>query len=84
MAQLNCPCGYAHDLTPNPDAAWLTLPDAEYEVMEKEIVRFHSEYRGEEIQFEFGRVYECPECGRLMWSRPGESMYSVFVPEPRN
>ena len=83
MAQLECPCGYAHDLDPQPDAAWLTLRDAEYEEMEQQVVRFHTEHRGEEIQFEFGRIYECPECGRLAWARPGESTYSVFAPERR-
>ena len=83
MARLHCPCGYTHDLDPQPDAAWLTIPDAEYEAMESEILRFHSESRGEEIQTEFGRIYECPECSRLMWSRPGDATYSVFVLERR-
>ena len=83
MAQLLCPCGYAHDLDLQPDAAWLTIPDAEYEGMESEILRIHSESRGEEIQTVFGRIYECPECGRLMWSRPGNASYSVFMLERR-
>jgi hypothetical protein len=30
-----------------------------------------------------GRMYECPECGRLMWSMPGNrwSTFSVYKPE---
>jgi hypothetical protein len=83
MAQLQCPCGYVHDPDTQPDAAWLTIPDAEYDAMESEILRFHREHRGEEVQTEFGRIYECPECRRLMWSRPGDATYAVFVPERR-
>ena len=63
MASLECPCGYLHDLDPQPDSAWLTLLDTEYDALEEEIVRYHTEDRGEEIQSEFGRIYECPECG---------------------
>ncbi len=83
MAKLECPCGFLHDLDPRPDAAWLTIPDSEYDEMVQEIIRYHrirDKYR-EEIQTEFGRAYECLECGRLRWARPREAKYRVFLPE---
>jgi hypothetical protein len=73
--------GYAHDLDAEPDEAWLTLPDRDYETLEQEIVRYHTVSRSGEIQVEFGRIYECPECRRIMWARPGDSEYQVFLPE---
>lgn len=83
MAQLDCPCGFIHYLDPQPDSAILTFPDADYEKFERELLRIRNEHRPEEMQFEFGRIYVCPECGRLMWAQPGDSKYSVFAPEPR-
>ena len=78
MAKLICLCGYDHDLDSQPDAAWLTLPDKDYEALEKEIIRFSQEDRGEEIQTEFGRIYECPKCLAIMWARPGDNSYKVY------
>jgi len=29
-----------------------------------------------------GRMYECPECGRLMWEKPGaDNQYSIYTRE---
>ena len=28
-----------------------------------------------------GRMYECPDCGRLMWSPPGSDDYQIYAPE---
>ena len=28
-----------------------------------------------------GSMYECPECGRLMWELPGKDNFKVFLPE---
>ena len=25
-----------------------------------------------------GLLYECPECGRLLWQKPGEDVYTVY------
>jgi hypothetical protein len=82
MARLACPCGFQHDLDAQPDSGWLTLPDKEYELLESEIVRCHTETRSGEAQVEWGRMYLCPSCGRLMWHPGGDGRYRVFVPEP--
>lgn len=70
-----------HDLNPQPDGAWLTVPDRDYEELESEILRVHRDSRAGEMQVEFGRIYECPDCGRVMWARPGDSTYVVFARE---
>ena len=28
-----------------------------------------------------GSLYECPECGRIMWEKPNKDGYNVYVPE---
>lgn len=28
-----------------------------------------------------GCLYECPECGRLMWQRSSDDVFRVFVPD---
>ena len=94
MPKLICRCGYVHDLSPIPDAGWVTVRDREYE----ELIALHCEAErrqqsGEavsrpreklfgEIVARRGRLYECPTCGRLMWKRPGGSTYAVFASEP--
>lgn len=82
MASLRCPCGFVHDLDSQSDSAWLTLRDEDYEVMADEIVRVTMGHREGEVQFEFGRLYERPECGPLMWAKQDAGQYSVFAPEP--
>jgi hypothetical protein len=31
VPKLHCPCDYVHNLTPIPDAGWVTIPDRRYE-----------------------------------------------------
>ena len=74
MPKLNCSCGFVHDLSPIPDDGWLTIRDRDHDALlsadsasqpdNVEVVR-----RALELS---GRLYECPKCGRLMWSLPGD------------
>ncbi len=82
MPKLACPCGYIHDLTPIPDDALLTVRDREYDELIEAEMRFRTGHREpEEADGYLGRIYECPECGRLMWSDPTDSGYRVFRPD---
>ena len=82
-----------HDLSPIPDAGWLTVRDRDEDrFFTLEAAGSASEYGGPPIP-DFsahvrewislhGRLYECPECGRLLWKRPGEAEYRSYRPEP--
>src|SRR4051795_9762675 len=66
MPKLGCPCGFVHDLTPIPDAGWVTTRDVDMEEPEDRRPR--------------GLLYECPQCGRIMWRKPGSDRYDIFLP----
>jgi hypothetical protein len=66
MPKLACPCGFVHDLTPIPDDGWVTFPDVDMEQPEDRRRR--------------GLLYECPQCGRIMWKKPGSDRYDIFLP----
>src|SRR3569623_1785025 len=67
MPKLGCLCGHVHNLSPIPDAGWITIRDVDYEtVIELETSHAKGAARAELISLQ-GRMYECPECGRLMW-----------------
>lgn len=41
MRKLNCPCGYVHDLSPNPDEGWITIRAADYVAVIDALIRKH-------------------------------------------
>ncbi len=94
MPKLDCPCGYVHDLSPIPDGGWLTIRDSEYEKVrgaEIGIGRFAGvpvddtadaqDYdRDMRLVTQLtGRLYECPKCGRLMWTKRPGAPYAIYV-----
>jgi hypothetical protein len=80
MPKLVCPCGYAHDLSPIPDAGWIIVRDEDYE----ELVEAERRTTGAEDSPSSafvrltGLLYDCPECGRVMWQRPGEERFKTY------
>ena len=95
VPKLICRCGHAHNLSPIPDAGWITVRDTDYERVveaEQELAAISARGRGQSAE-EYGpadrvvhdltgRLYECPECGRLLWMRPGSTDYQAYRPEP--
>jgi hypothetical protein len=95
MPKLACPCGYVHNLSPVPDEGFRVVRDRDYdELIEAERVceaLWHAaegtpewETVGEKNRFIYDAVsslYECPECGRLMWERERGKPFRVFLPE---
>lgn len=83
MPKLTCPCGFTHNLTPMPDDGWHTIRDRDWEML----VDTHLAIANGNCQIASrligltGWLYECPECRRLMWQRPGEERFRVFGPE---
>ena len=82
MPKLACPCGYIHDLSPIPDDGWVTVRNRDYESL---IDATRSASDGDRAGRAswiglVGLLYECPECGRLMWQPPGRNRFSVFTP----
>ena len=95
MPKLICKCGYGHDLSPIPDDGWVTVLDKNYEkVLKAETKReklgkssanpevFERLLKEERFVVEStGLLYECPECKRIMWKKPGNTEYTTFVLE---
>lgn len=83
MPKLSCICGYVHDLTPVPDEGFLVIKDIDYEkLIEAEIqreklssVKMGTDDWDKLIEHDrfvcdaTERLYECPNCKRLMWLR---------------
>jgi hypothetical protein len=78
MPKLHCPCGFVHNLTPIPDDGWRTVRDAELDSHWEAIERGDSS----EMIALFGLLYECPNCGRLMWQKPGEKVFVIYDRKP--
>ena len=72
MPLLGCPCGHIHDLSLIPDDGWITLRDQDYEELGEQALN------ATERQ---GLLYECPNCGRLLWLAPGSKFFRTFIPE---
>jgi hypothetical protein len=81
MPKLACPCGFVHDRSPIPDHGWITVRDTEYEAMvQAEQEASKPKGRGRALQFQ-GSLYECPECGCVMWEKPGQKGFTVYLRE---
>ena len=78
MPKLACPCGYVHDLSPVPDAGWVTVRDRDFERL-VELECADEARPGATLPLQ-GRLYGCPLCGRLMWRREGATAYDVWAP----
>lgn len=72
MPKLICPCGYMHDLSPIPDAGWITIGDDNYEALiaAEAAAAPHDQLSPGEGEPErtftrmAGLLYECPACAR--------------------
>jgi hypothetical protein len=89
MPKLMCRCGYIHNLSPIPDAGWVTILDGDYdELIAAQIMdstdpataRAKGEPERTYVRVT-GSLYECPECGRILWKRPGDTEYRSFALE---
>jgi hypothetical protein len=76
MPKLTCPCGFVHNLSPIPDDGWKTVRDKDYESL-IEAEREQEEDVRKVIQY-WGLLYECPECGRVMWRKPDQSEFTIY------
>jgi hypothetical protein len=94
VPKLVCRCGYVHDLSPIPDAGWITVRDVDYERLiaaeqERETLSARSPRVSPEaygpadrlVGEVTGLLYDCPDCGRLLWKRPGSKEFEAFQPE---
>jgi predicted RNA-binding Zn-ribbon protein involved in translation (DUF1610 family) len=89
MPKLTCRCGYVHNLSPIPDAGWLTILDTEYEALTTAEIMASTDAATARAKGEpertfvrvTGSLYECPECGRVLWRRPGDTEYRSFTLE---
>jgi hypothetical protein len=73
VPKVACLCGFVHNLSPCPDEGWITVRDKEYESLIADHIAYEAGDKevADRIWRYWGRIYECPKCGRLMWTRPG-------------
>lgn len=85
MPKLKCPCGFLHDLTPIPDDGWKTVRDRDYEAMiaieVDRAMNNDAEDRG--VYQYWGLLYDCPECGRIMWKKPHQKGFTIYRVDER-
>jgi hypothetical protein len=80
MPKLCCTCGFVHNLSSIPDDGWLTIRDRDQDELtpddstspDQRIERWHELYRRS------GLLYECPQCGRVMWKKRGETVFAIY------
>lgn len=94
MSRLWCRCGYGHDLAPIPDAGWLTVRDADYDrLLDAEHLCDELATRAggtdtadfaaaeQSVADLTGLLYECPQCGALLWKPAGATEFRCYTPE---
>ncbi len=78
MPKLTCKCGYVHNLSPIPDEGWITVLDKDYE----QLIEAETDPENDSFYVaNTGVIYECPECKRIMWEKPGKKIFITYVPE---
>ena len=84
MPKLTCPCGYQHNLSPIPDAGWVTIPDREFDTLTPgdgaSLETWQKNW--DKLLARDTCLYDCPDCG-FMWSVPGTrcAEFRIFAPE---
>jgi hypothetical protein len=95
MPKLACPCGFVHNLTPIPDDGWLAIRDRDLDAYIRHNHAYSAGFdappgspereasdRGcrETIRMATA-LYECPQCGRIMWEKEAGAKFHVYLPE---
>jgi hypothetical protein len=78
MPKLACRCGYVHNLSPIPDEGWITVRDKDMESMLEAEVKSRQDPEQDQVATFWGRLYECPNCNRIMWEKPGDESFTVY------
>jgi hypothetical protein len=83
MPQLTCLCGYVHNLTPFPDEGYKTIRDRNHDAHFEDIRQAMGGAKDKILPVLdlWGHLYECPECGRLAWTRDHGETFQFFAPE---
>jgi len=85
MLKVVCCCGHCHDLSSIPDGGWVAIRDVDYAQVLALEMRRASESETSATQAELGRLrrrfYQCPDCRRIAWIKPGSEEVTFFCPE---
>ncbi|MBB5776595.1 hypothetical protein [Nonomuraea jabiensis] len=82
MPKLVCPCGYVHDLSPIPDAGYVTfLDELSDAILHPGAEELDSDERMGLLIFKTGLLYECPDCGRVMWRKDYDATFRIYMPD---
>jgi hypothetical protein len=78
MPKLTCPCHFVHSLSAVTNNSWRTVRDVDTERHWAAI----EDGDVSAIVATIGLLYECPQCGRLMWKKPGDAKFLIYAREP--
>jgi hypothetical protein len=95
MPKLACPCGFVHNLSGIPDDGWRAIRDKDMEAYsqheraysegfnapEGSPERETSDIGGRETLRMQTLLYECPQCGRIMWRKERGEAFHIYLPE---
>lgn len=71
-----CTCGHVLELDPVPDEDWVTIRTKECSPWLHGLAT--NEAALSEIRGHLGCLYECPQCGRLKWFKPGSETAVIY------
>jgi hypothetical protein len=74
MPTITCRCHFVHSLSSITNNAWRTVRDVDTERHWAAVE--NGDMRA--IVATMGLLYECPQCGRLMWKKPGETAFVIY------
>jgi DNA-directed RNA polymerase subunit RPC12/RpoP len=95
MPKLACPCGYIHNLSGIPDDGWRAIRDRDLEDYLEQYRLYSDGFNASQDSPEKeasnigGRetvrmqtlLYECPQCGRIMWRKGRDEEFHIYLPE---
>jgi len=95
MPKLACPCGFIHDLSSIPDDGWRAIRDKDLKAYVRHDRAYSEGFNAPEASAEREAsntggcetvrmatlLFECPQCGRIMWRKARGEKYHIYLPE---
>ena len=86
---IECPCGFILTSATVAKNKWLTFDDEQYKTLADIELQLHLntlDRKNENLmikqkRLQRGLLYECSNCGRIMWRKYGKGNYQIYSPE---
>jgi hypothetical protein len=96
MPKLRCPCGFVHGLSLIPDEGYEVIRNKDMDAFRTRLARIYEDDFGvnpvtpkveamdlawSEMLPLIGLLYDCPNCGRILWRKHQGQDYRSYAPE---